>query len=72
MKIFPRDEKRRAQWSANVRRKNWSPTRNSYLCEVHFEPKMWEKTTVDGRRKLKCNAVPTIFEFYLKKDEKKK
>lgn len=32
---------------------------------------MWEKTTVDGRRKLKCNAVPTIFEFYLKKDEKK-
>jgi len=32
---------------------------------------MWEKTTVDGRRKLKHNAIPTIFGFYLKKQDEK-
>ena len=36
MKVFPRDPKRRAEWAANVGRKNWSPTNSSFLCEVSF------------------------------------
>ena len=36
MKVFPRDPKRRAEWAANVGRKNWSPTNSSVLCEVSF------------------------------------
>jgi len=28
---------------------------------VHFSDDMWEKPRVDGKRKLKPNAVPTIF-----------
>ena len=30
---------------------------------MHFAPEMWEKTRVDGTRKLKLCAVPTIFSF---------
>ncbi|KYN28501.1 hypothetical protein ALC57_02081 [Trachymyrmex cornetzi] len=33
MKIFPRDVERRALWAINVG-KNWTPTKNAYLCEV--------------------------------------
>lgn len=32
-----------------------------YILQVHFAPEMWEKTRVDGTRKLKFQAVPTIF-----------
>jgi len=28
---------------------------------VHFAKDMWEKDRCDGKRKLKCSAVPTIF-----------
>ncbi|XP_025073557.1 THAP domain-containing protein 2-like isoform X2 [Pogonomyrmex barbatus] len=71
MKVFPRDPERRAKWAANVGRQYWKPTNFSCLCEVHFEPTMWEKRN-DGLKKLKCNAVPTIFGFYLKKQSNEK
>ncbi|XP_011874574.1 PREDICTED: THAP domain-containing protein 2-like [Vollenhovia emeryi] len=61
MKIFPRDPTRRAQWAANVGREGWTPTDRSFLCEVHFSYDMWENKRTDGKRKLKGNAVPTIF-----------
>ncbi|CAL1685213.1 unnamed protein product [Lasius platythorax] len=67
MKIFPRDLVRRAQWAANVNRKEWIPTERSFLCEVHFAHDMWENNRVDGKRKLKINAVPTIFGSEAKK-----
>ncbi|XP_011879478.1 PREDICTED: THAP domain-containing protein 5-like [Vollenhovia emeryi] len=69
MKIFPRDVKRRAQWAANMNRVNWTPTNNSYLCEVHFAPEMWERR-MDNKRKLKPYAVPTIFGFFIKEKVK--
>ncbi|KYN13318.1 hypothetical protein ALC57_14499 [Trachymyrmex cornetzi] len=28
---------------------------------VHFSPEMWEKPRIDGKKKLKYNAIPTIF-----------
>lgn len=39
--------------------------------QVHFEPEMWEKTRQDGTRKLKNNAVPTIFSFAKPKPKRK-
>ncbi|KMQ81763.1 thap domain-containing protein, partial [Lasius niger] len=65
MKVFPRNPERRALWLQNVGRENWVPTDNSYLCEVHFSPEMWERRA-DHKRKLKSNAVPTIFGFFMK------
>ncbi|KAJ8919420.1 hypothetical protein NQ315_016515 [Exocentrus adspersus] len=61
MKTFPRDPIRKHEWAIRTQRNNWYPTRWSSLCEIHFEPQMWEKTRVDGSRKLKYDAVPTIF-----------
>ncbi|CAG9769575.1 unnamed protein product [Ceutorhynchus assimilis] len=71
MKRFPRDPERRKQWLVNTKRGNWTPTDYSFLCEIHFDPEMWEKTREDGSRKLKVNAVPTLFSFSLPKNPRK-
>ncbi|KAF5306276.1 hypothetical protein FQA39_LY08974 [Lamprigera yunnana] len=63
MKHFPRDPQRRIEWAATMNRKNWFPTDHTVLCEVHFSPEMWEKTRQDGKRKLKHDAVPTVFNY---------
>jgi len=58
---FPTDKSRRQRWLIYCRRDAWTPTSNSRLCEQHFEDSQFEKHRLDGRRKLKPNAVPTIF-----------
>lgn len=40
MKRFPKDTKRRKEWTIKVKRKNWHPTDNSYLCEVKI--RVWD------------------------------
>ncbi|XP_046386793.1 THAP domain-containing protein 1 B-like [Ischnura elegans] len=45
------------------RRDNWEPTPYSTLCEVHFEESQFESARKDGWKKLKPNAVPTIFDL---------
>lgn len=35
-----------------------------FYMQIHFSKDMWEKVRCDGKRKLKCNAVPTIFPSY--------
>lgn len=71
MKVFPRNPEQRAKWAANVGRQNWNPTNASYFCEVYLDLTMQEKR-IDGFKKLKPNAVPTIFGFYLKKQDNEK
>ncbi|XP_011688389.1 PREDICTED: uncharacterized protein LOC105450303 [Wasmannia auropunctata] len=69
MKQFPKDPKRKKEWikSISSKYKNWTlSSKNPYLCEVHFSPEMWEQR-MDNKKKLKLNAVPEIFEFFLKK-----
>lgn len=39
MKSFPRDPKRRKEWTIRTKRANWNPTNYSRLCEVCFEIK---------------------------------
>ncbi|XP_035204623.1 THAP domain-containing protein 5-like isoform X2 [Stegodyphus dumicola] len=58
---FPRNEERRRKWIVNSRRDQWIPGPGAYLCEVHFEENQYECSRQDGRKKLKPNAVPTLF-----------
>ncbi|XP_039281898.1 uncharacterized protein LOC120350879 [Nilaparvata lugens] len=71
MKKYPKDPARRKVWAAKVKRKGWTPSDTSVLCELHFEQSMWEKTREDGTKKLKPNAYPTIFSFSSKKEPRK-
>lgn len=32
-----------------------------YWFYVHFDSEQWEKQRVDGKKILKCSAIPTIF-----------
>ncbi|XP_018360143.1 PREDICTED: THAP domain-containing protein 2-like [Trachymyrmex cornetzi] len=49
------------KWLHTIGRENWEPKQYSAVCEVHFAKEMWEKVRQDGKRKLKIQAVPTIF-----------
>ena len=33
---FPKENSRRSKWIAAVARKNWEPTRHSWICSAHF------------------------------------
>ncbi|XP_076665372.1 uncharacterized protein LOC143367443 [Andrena cerasifolii] len=57
---LPRDKTRMKVWIDNIDRKDWVPGLSSTLCHVHFTEDKWEKTR-DGKRRLKSDAVPTIF-----------
>ena len=68
---FPKDPELRQKWIKNVQRTRaeWKgPTPNSVLCSEHFESSCFEpcydlaaKVGIQMRRKLKPDAVPTIF-----------
>lgn len=60
---FPTEPKRRLQWTVNVRRDKWTPTKASCVCSAHFEDHFFEQNRADGWKKLKPNAVPTLFSF---------
>ncbi|XP_014672937.1 PREDICTED: THAP domain-containing protein 4-like [Priapulus caudatus] len=62
MLVFPKDPSRRKQWVINCRRDKWEPTNSSYLCETHFEKSQFEQNRQDGRKKLKPNGIPTLFD----------
>ena len=57
---LPRDKTRMKVWIDNINRQDWVPGLSSRLCHAHFTEDMWEKTR-DGKRRLKSDAVPTIF-----------
>ncbi|XP_050023634.1 THAP domain-containing protein 1-like isoform X1 [Dermacentor andersoni] len=58
---FPRDPERRKKWEAQLKRDRWNATDHSYVCELHFEPSQFEQRRADGWKKLKQNAIPTLF-----------
>nr|XP_012226077.1 PREDICTED: THAP domain-containing protein 4-like [Linepithema humile] len=60
---FPVDDIRRQQWIRNLRRESWTPTKYSRLCEKHFEESQFEIDRADNWRKLKSNAIPTLFDI---------
>ncbi|XP_023224471.1 THAP domain-containing protein 4-like [Centruroides sculpturatus] len=58
---FPADQNRRKVWVVRTRRDKWQPTSSSRLCEIHFTEEQFENNRVDGKRKLRPDAVPTLF-----------
>ncbi|KAG8186185.1 hypothetical protein JTE90_012009 [Oedothorax gibbosus] len=60
LKRFPSDPHRRKLWALKVKRKNWVPSINSYICEEHFDK---DQFTDFEKKKLKKDAVPTLFNF---------
>ncbi|XP_044016104.1 uncharacterized protein LOC122857792 [Aphidius gifuensis] len=61
MNTVPRDENRRAQWIKNADLDTTKLNKTLLVCEYHFTADMWEKVRVDGKKKLKRSAIPTIF-----------
>lgn len=65
MNTLPRNLIKREKWITNCEQlggmKNWPPLDTAALCEYHFPADMWEKPRIDGKKKLKSDAVPTIF-----------
>lgn len=55
------DPKRRKEWVRLVRRKNFVPGKHTFLCSKHFEASCFDLT--GQTRRLKMDAVPTIFDF---------
>ncbi|XP_075534045.1 uncharacterized protein LOC142567761 [Dermacentor variabilis] len=61
---FLRDpRRRRILWTARIKRDKWQPTNTSCICSAHFEEDSFEQNRADGWKKLKPNAVPTVFSF---------
>ncbi|XP_011690034.1 PREDICTED: THAP domain-containing protein 5-like [Wasmannia auropunctata] len=59
---FPKsDPVRKEIWIKNLNKEDWTPSKTATICEKHFAPEMWEKVREDGKKKLKANAIPTIF-----------
>ncbi|XP_025419792.1 THAP domain-containing protein 2-like [Sipha flava] len=59
---FPTYPKRRQIWVINSRRYKWISTDSARLCHIHFEDNQFEQNQIDGLKKLKWNATPTIFD----------
>ena len=54
---FPKDPDRLKLWISAMKRKDWTPNRNSWICSLHF---------VDGKRSddpLSPSYVPSLFDF---------
>lgn len=61
---FPVDEERRKTWIRNIRRENLSFTSHTRVCSRHFKSDdVKEPSTPKGRRLLKKDAVPTLFQW---------
>ncbi|XP_078532720.1 THAP domain-containing protein 1-like isoform X1 [Lissotriton helveticus] len=58
---FPLDAERRKKWLCQLNRKNYTPSRHTFLCSKHFEDFWFDRTGQTIR--LRENAVPTIFSF---------
>ncbi|XP_044727520.1 zinc finger protein 569-like [Chrysoperla carnea] len=59
--LLPTDENRKKQWLINIGRENWTPSKISCVCEVHFDNSQWVENESAGWKKLKPNAIPTLF-----------
>ncbi|MGH0177127.1 UNVERIFIED_CONTAM: hypothetical protein FKN15_074444 [Acipenser sinensis] len=58
-KRFPLNKERREKWINCVRRVNFNPSLNTFLCSKHFEESCFDRTGQTVR--LREDAVPTIF-----------
>lgn len=55
---FPENEDLRTKWQKAIPRGNWTPTRYSYVCILHFKDDDFRS---HPRKKLCQSAIPSIF-----------
>ncbi len=61
---FPQDKASQSLWVRNCRRMKFTPTKASFVCSRHFTAEDFEPTHEHStRRRLKRNAVPTVFDL---------
>ncbi|KAF7237356.1 SCAN domain-containing protein 3 [Varanus komodoensis] len=62
------------RWVWNIRRKNFTPTRHHVICSEHFREADYLENVASGRRYLKPEAIPTVFNIpeRLKKGAKRR
>ncbi|XP_043923808.1 zinc finger protein 93-like [Protopterus annectens] len=68
---FPKNPERRKAWTQALRRKGWEPGKHTVICEDHFEEDQFEIPNLIMQsigfkplvRRLKPDAIPTIFSF---------
>ncbi|XP_049769900.1 THAP domain-containing protein 2-like isoform X3 [Schistocerca cancellata] len=58
---FPADEVRRNVWTLALKRKNFKATKYTKICSKHFSSDCFETVAFGSGRKLKRDAVPSIF-----------
>lgn len=58
---FPLDPKRRKEWVLPLRRNNFVPGKDTFLCSKHFEASCLDLTGQTWP--LKMDAVPTVFDW---------
>uniref|UniRef100_A0A090XC28 Putative apoptosis associated protein n=1 Tax=Ixodes ricinus TaxID=34613 RepID=A0A090XC28_IXORI len=58
----PAAVRRRLQWLLRMRRER-PTTKGAKICEDHFTQDQFEEYSVKGKKRLKADAVPTIFSF---------
>ncbi|CAH2011665.1 unnamed protein product [Acanthoscelides obtectus] len=70
---FPKNEELKSKWLASIPRKDWSPSKDSVVCDAHFQQAEIVRTETyvlqDGsantvtlsRPKLSEGAVPSVF-----------
>ncbi|XP_052235874.1 uncharacterized protein LOC127847777 [Dreissena polymorpha] len=73
---FPKDESLKQKWVKNIRRdigKNFNLNKHTRICSAHFEGTCYE-VAVPGqvRRRLKKDALPTIFSWVTPKIPRRK
>lgn len=62
---FPKDESLRQAWIRATRRKEFVPSKNTFLCSKHFRECDIDRTSVSCVR-LRCGAVPSVFDAFPK------
>ncbi|XP_049796378.1 uncharacterized protein LOC126212914 isoform X2 [Schistocerca nitens] len=59
--VFPADEVRRNVWTLALKRKNFKATKFTKICSKHFSSDCFDTDAFGSGRKLKRDAVPSIF-----------
>lgn len=58
---FPRDPSRHAVWIENSLRTDFKEDADNRFCEVHFDEEQFQTVNGTTLKKLKNNAIPTLF-----------